>query len=141
MILEKEDIKKYLPHREPFLFVDTVEEFLENKRIIARLNLNKQMDFFRGHFPERPIMPGVLMVEALAQTSGLIISLSKKSDGGIFYLASSNIKFLEVVEPDVCLEMRSSLDRSFNGLYQFSVEALVSGKTAVKGSLVLADAR
>ena len=83
-------------------------------------------------------MPGVLIVEALAQTSGLIVALSKISDGGIFYLASNNIKFLEVVRPECTLEMRSTLDRAFGGLFQFSVEALANGKTAAKGTLVLA---
>lgn len=139
--LTADDIKKYLPHREPFIFVDGVEDFTEGKSIKATLALKPEMPFFKGHFPGQPIMPGVLMAEALAQTSGLIVAMSKLSEGGIFYLASTNVKFLEVVRPGCVLELRSSLEKSFGGLYQFAVEARAGGKTAVKGSLVLALAK
>lgn len=139
MKIDKETIKNNLPHREPFLFVDEVCSFEQNKNITARLFLSRELPFFKGHFPEKPIMPGVLIAEALAQTSGLIVSLSKMSEGGIFYLASTNIKFLEVVEPECDLILKSNLERGFSGLYQFSVEAQVAGKTVAKGSLVLAS--
>lgn len=138
MKIDKETIKNYLPHRDPFLFVDGIDNLEEGKKIQARLELKKELPFFKGHFPQEAIMPGVLIVEALAQTSGLIVALSKISDGGIFYLASNNIKFLEVVRPECTLEMRSTLDKAFGGLFQFSVEALVNGKTAARGTLVLA---
>ncbi len=141
MIFDKEEIKKRLPHRAPFLFVDYVDEFIKGKSIVAKLEVCSDMEFFKGHFPKKAIMPGVLMVEALAQTSGLIISFSEMSEGEIFYLASNNIKFLDVVEPDVTLELRSSLERSFNGLYQFSVEAIAKGKTAARGVIVLSVAK
>ncbi len=141
MMFDKEEIKKRLPHRDPFLFVDSVDEFTAGKSIVARFEARAELDFFRGHFPQKAIMPGVLMVEALAQTSGLIISFSDMSSGGIFYLASSNIKFLEVVEPDVSLELHSTLERSFNGLFQFSVEAVANGKVAARGSIVLAASK
>ena len=138
--LSREQIKQYLPHREPFIFVDSVDEF-SGSSIKASLNLRREMPFFAGHFPEEPIMPGVLMQEALAQASGLVISLQKNSGGGIFYLASANIKFLEVVRPDCVLELRSRLERSFGGLYQFAVEACAGGKTAARGTIVLASAK
>ena len=139
MNIDHETIKNNLPHREPFLFVDAVSSFDEGKSISASFFLSKDLPFFKGHFPEKPIMPGVLIAEALAQASGLIVSLSKMSEGGIFYLASTNIKFIEVVEPECDLILKSQLERGFSGLYQFSVEAQVRGKTVAKGSLVLAS--
>jgi len=139
MIFDKKTVKNNLPHREPFLFVDSVEAFESGSSITARVAFTRDMPFFAGHFPQRAIVPGVLMQEALAQASGLIISLSKLSDGGIFYFASANVKFLSVVEPDAVLDLHSKLVRSFDGLYQFSVEAVCSGRTAVKGTIVLAS--
>ena len=141
MIIDSKTIKNNLPHRTPFLFVDGVDELVEGKSIKAHLLLKQELPFFKGHFPQEPIMPGVLIVEALAQASGLIVSLSKMSNGGIFYLASNNIKFLEVVRPECTLQMNSTLERAFAGLYQFSVEAIANGKTAARGSLVLAAAK
>ncbi len=137
MKLDKEEIKKHLPHRDPFMFVDAVDDF-DQTQIRARLRLKADLPFFEGHFPEKPIMPGVLITESLAQTSGLIISLSEKSDGGIFYLASANIKFVEPVFPPAELVLNSRLDRAFNGLFQFAVEASAEGRTAARGTIVLA---
>ncbi len=137
MILDKEQIKQRLPHRAPFLFVDGVDAFEQSKSITAHLDIAVDMPFFAGHFPEKPVMPGVLMTEALAQTAGLVISLSNEASG-IFYLASCNVKFLEVVEPGGRLQLFARLEKSFNGLFQFSVEARFCNKTAARGNIVLA---
>lgn len=147
MILEREEIKNYLPHREPFLFVDSVEEYERGKSIRARLFLDPNFGFFRGHFPENPIMPGILSVEALAQACGLLVALdaaeSGKSGGKpkIFYLASSNVKFKKVVRAGETLELVGHMAKSFGGLSQFSVESLCGGAVAAEGSLVLAEAK
>ena len=145
MILEREEIKNYLPHREPFLFVDSVEEYERGKSIRARLFLDPNFGFFRGHFPENPIMPGILSVEALAQACGLLVALDAaefgKSGGKpkIFYLASSNVKFLKVVNPGSVLTLRSELRREFEGLFNFAVGAFVGGIPVASGTLVLAS--
>lgn len=82
MILQKDEIKKCLPQREPFLMVDRVVDFDEKVGIVAELDLPESLPFFKGHFPNMPIMPGVLMTEALAQTCGLYVALAKKNAAG-----------------------------------------------------------
>ena len=82
MILQKDEIKKCLPQREPFLMVDRVVDFDERGGIVAELDLPESLPFFKGHFPNMPIMPGVLMTEALAQTCGLYVALAKKNAAG-----------------------------------------------------------
>ena len=82
MILQKDEIKKCLPQREPFLMVDRVVDFDEKGGIVAELDLPESLPFFKGHFPNMPIMPGVLMTEALAQTCGLYVALAKKNAAG-----------------------------------------------------------
>lgn len=94
-------IKEILPHRSPFLFVDRIMELKAGERIVAEKDLSPDESFFKGHFPGNPIMPGVLVTEALAQTSGLLIGLTWNEKGGVatgerpgfLYLASTNMKF------------------------------------------------
>lgn len=74
-----EDIRAILPHRPPFLFVDKVTNLIPDKSIIAERKISPNEFFFKGHFPQKPIMPGVLITDALAQTSGLLWGLSKKN--------------------------------------------------------------
>src|SRR5271157_4313911 len=95
-----EDILSILPHRPPFLFVDRVIKLIPDKEIAAERLLRDDEPFFTGHFPQKHIMPGVLVTDALAQTSGLLWGLSKKALGAvlakepeIFFLASANMKF------------------------------------------------
>ena len=94
-----EDIKKVLPHREPFLFVDHIVEMTE-KSIVGTKRLTGEEAFFKGHFPQRAVMPGVLMVEALAQTGGVLMLSKPEHRGKIAYLAAVNeARFRRVVVP------------------------------------------
>jgi UDP-3-O-[3-hydroxymyristoyl] N-acetylglucosamine deacetylase/3-hydroxyacyl-[acyl-carrier-protein] dehydratase len=97
--LETEDIKKILPHREPFLFVDRVVEMTE-KSVVGIKRVTGREQFFQGHFPQRPVMPGVLMIEALAQAGGVLMLSKPEHRGKIAYLASVNqARFRRVVVP------------------------------------------
>lgn len=164
MILQKDEIKKCLPQREPFLMVDRVVDFDEKVGIVAELDLPESLPFFKGHFPNMPIMPGVLMTEALAQTCGLYVALAKKNAAGgnsgcaagceadnpsggafggesgeLFFLASSNIKFKSVVRAGATLTMKAQQGRGFGGLYSFSASAYNGRELAATGTIVLAS--
>jgi 3-hydroxyacyl-[acyl-carrier-protein] dehydratase len=138
-------IEGILPHRHPFLFVDRVLAFDSGKTIIAAMDLKDNDVFFAGHFPGRPIMPGVLVSEALAQTSGLLIGLTQKDQypaapkGLNLYLASVNIKFLTPVGPGESLRLVSRLSKEYGGLYLFNVEAFKGDTPVARGTLTLAE--
>jgi 3-hydroxyacyl-[acyl-carrier-protein] dehydratase len=110
-----EEIKRFLPHRPPFLFVDRVLEIEADKRILASLLLRADEPHFRGHFPKKPIMPGVLITEALAQTSGLLHALSSikresaPAPGEVFYLARADMKWVSPCKPEETLLLESRL--------------------------------
>ena len=146
MILEKSEIVKYLPQRVPFLMVDRVVDYTAARAITAELDIPETLPFFKGHFPSMPIMPGVLMVEAMAQTSGLLIALTAKENGDdksekVFYLASNNVKFKSVVHAGGKLVMKSTLVREFEGLFSFSAEVYNGREVAASGTIVLASGK
>jgi 3-hydroxymyristoyl/3-hydroxydecanoyl-(acyl carrier protein) dehydratase len=132
-----------LPHRPPFLFVDEVVELKKDKRVLARLALRADEPHFSGHFPGRPIMPGVLITEALAQTAGLLIALSamasgQDAKGRLFYLAKANMKWLEPAFPGEVLELEAKFLRTLGDLVAFDVRAFTRSKDVATGTLVLA---
>jgi len=140
-----EDILPVLPHRPPFLFVDRVMMLEPHKLIIAERALRPDEPQFAGHFPGRPIMPGVLIAEALAQASGLLIGLSEKLSSAAppekpkaFFLALANIKFTHPAVPGDVLSLRATSDRQFAALHRFNVEATAGRNLVASGSLTLA---
>ncbi len=144
------DIKRVLPHRPPFLFIDQVTHFKQHERIETERYLREDEPFFAGHFPNMPIMPGVLVTDALAQTSGLLWGFSKQQDAlengdpaaektqEIFFLAAANIKYTNPAYPGDTLQMTSYADKNFGALYTYTVEAVVKRKVIAKGRLTLA---
>ena len=144
-VFELEDILPVLPHRPPFLFVDRVTLLEPHKRIVAERALRPDEPQFAGHFPGRPIMPGVLIAEALAQTSGLLIGLSEMISASappekpkVFFLAVTNIKFTHPAVPGDVLVLRATSDRQFAALHRFNVEATSGRSLIASGSLTLA---
>jgi len=146
-LCEVSAIKEILPHRSPFLFVDRVVRLKEWERIIAEKDLSHDDCFFAGHFPGKPIMPGVLVSEALAQTSGLLLGLRWKEKGqsmgqgrpNSFFLATVNMKFFTPARPGETLRLEASLKKKYGGLFFFEVAAYVLSTQIARGTLTLAE--
>ena len=133
-------IIKKLPHRYPFLLVDRVVEFEKDVRIKALKNVTINEPFFNGHFPNRPVMPGVLMLEALAQASALLSfsSEGEQSDGSrLYYFAGiDGARFKRVVEPGDQLILESTITRKKGAIYKYATRATVDGELAVEAELM-----
>ncbi|NRF68577.1 3-hydroxyacyl-ACP dehydratase FabZ [Aquincola sp. S2] len=139
-VLDIHKILKKLPHRYPILLVDRVIEFEANKRIKALKNVTINEPFFMGHFPHRPVMPGVLMLEALAQTAALLSFESMGEDPDentvVYFVGIDGARFKRVVEPGDQLILEASLERAKAGIYKYKVRASVDGETAVEAELM-----
>ena len=132
-------ILKKLPHRYPILLVDRVVELEKGQRIRAIKNVTINEDFFNGHFPKRPVMPGVLMIEALAQASALLAfeTLGQSPDDNtVYYFAGiDNARFKRPVEPGDQLVLEASLERMKASVFKFKARALVGEDVAVEADL------
>ena len=141
--VDAERIAAILPHRYPFLLVDRVVELDPCKSIVAIKNVTLNEPFFNGHFPGHPVMPGVLIVEALAQASGLLLGLSgthASKEDRIFYLAKvDNARFLKPVVPGDQLRLEVQLKRLIRGMGIFTACARVDGADAATCELMCAE--
>ena len=134
-----ERIMTVLPHRPPFLFVDEVTRLQLGVSITARRTLRPEETHFAGHFPGRPIMPGVLVTEALAQTCGLLKGLELESaDGVAYHLATANVKYHSAAGPGDTLTLIAEQEAAHGVFLCFRVEALVGRRRIAAGSLTLA---
>jgi 3-hydroxyacyl-[acyl-carrier-protein] dehydratase len=135
-------ILKQLPHRYPFLLVDRVLELDKGKTIKALKNVTMNEPFFEGHFPHRPVMPGVLMLEALAQAAALLAfdALGRSpNDETLYYFAGiDGARFKRPVEPGDQLILEVELLRMKAGIFKFKARASVAGETAVEAELTCA---
>jgi len=137
--LDTEAIMKILPHRQPFLFVDKIIFLEKGKRAVGIKNLTINDYFFKGHFPGRPIMPGVLIVEAMAQVGGVMMLSPEENRGKLaYFLAADNIKFRKTVVPgdQLMLEVEAGKIKSRTG--QVHGKALVDGKVVAEADLMFA---
>ena len=139
-VLDIHKILKKLPHRYPILLVDRVIEFEAHKRIKALKNVTINEPFFMGHFPHRPVMPGVLMLEALAQTAALLSFESMGQEPGddtvVYFVGIDGARFKRVVEPGDQLILEASIERAKAGIYKYKTRASVDGETAVEAELM-----
>ena len=139
-VLDIHKILKRLPHRYPFLLVDRVLEIEMGVRIKALKNVTINEPFFAGHFPIRPVMPGVLMLEALAQTAALLSFESMDTEPGddmvVYFVGIDGARFKRVVEPGDQLILEASIERVKSGIYKYKVRASVDGETAVEAELM-----
>jgi len=138
-VLDVNEIMKILPHREPFLFVDRITHLEKGKRAVGIKNVTINDYFFRGHFPGRPVMPGVIILEAMAQVGGVMMLASKENRGKLaFFLAIDNAKFRKTVVPgdQLVFEVEAGKMRSKIGLVHG--KALVDGKVVAEADLMFA---
>lgn len=141
--MDIQEILEYLPHRYPFLLVDRVLECEPGKRLKALKNISVNEPMFTGHFPERPIFPGVLIMEALAQATGLLAfkTSGAKPDGtSIYYFAGiDNCRFKQPVLPGDQLILEVEIVKEKRGIWKFKAEALVEGKVVASADLMCAE--
>ena len=134
------EILERLPHRYPFLLVDRVLKLEKGKRIQALKNVTIDEAYFPGHFPHRPVMPGVLMLEALAQTAGLLAIVSFEEAAGdktMYYFGGIHAaRFKRPVEPGDQLTLEVELQRRMAGVFKFKARGLVDAQLAVEADLL-----
>ncbi|MTW04740.1 3-hydroxyacyl-ACP dehydratase FabZ [Pseudoduganella ginsengisoli] len=134
------EIKAYLPHRYPLLLVDRVISFEENKSITAIKNVTVNEEFFNGHFPHKPVMPGVLMVEALAQTAALLsfktMGVKPDENSVVYFVGIDNTRFKRPVGPGDQLKMDVEILRVSRGIWKYKATASVDGQVAVETELM-----
>ena len=136
------EILKYLPHRYPFLLIDRVLELELDKRILALKNVTYNEPFFTGHFPHLPVMPGVLVLEAMAQAAGVLsfATMGRRSDDdSVFYFAGiDNARFKRPVGPGDQLKLEVDILRKSRKLWQFKGTATVDGQMVAEAELMCA---
>ena len=141
-VLDIHQILKRLPHRYPLLLVDRVLELEINHRIKALKNVSINEPFFVGHFPHRPVMPGVLTLEALAQAAALLAfesaGASVAPDAIVYFVGIDGARFKRPVEPGDQMILDVTLDRMKSNIFKFHARASVDGETAVEAALMCA---
>jgi 3-hydroxyacyl-[acyl-carrier-protein] dehydratase len=138
-MIEIKEIMAILPHAYPFLLVDRIVEIEPGKRIVGIKNVTYNEPFFPGHFPGRPIMPGVLIIEAMAQTAGVLVfnslpEVDRKKQ--VFFLGVDNVRFRKPVIPGDQLRMELEITRHRQSIWGFKGKALVDGNVVAEGDLL-----
>jgi 3-hydroxyacyl-[acyl-carrier-protein] dehydratase len=145
MPIDVTTIQTLIPHRYPFLLVDKVVELdIEGKRIIAHKNVTFNEPYFQGHFPGQPIMPGVLIIEALAQAGGVLtqLSLGRDAQSKLFYLVKvDNVRFMKQVIPGDVLELHVQVKRVIRNMAVYYGEAKVDGEVVAHAEVLCAGTR
>ena len=143
MVMDVKEIREYLPHRYPFLLVDRVTTLNLGESIVAYKNVTINEPFFNGHFPDHPVMPGVLVIEAMAQAAGILgfKTMDKTpQDGSIYYFVGSDkLRFKRPVVPGDKLQLEASIRSEKRGIWKFECRASVDGQLAASATILCAD--
>ena len=142
--LNSQEIMECLPHRYPFLLLDRVISCIPGESIVALKNVSINEPFFQGHFPGRPVMPGVLIIEAMAQAGGVLshVTYADLDPKPLFFLASiDEARFRRPVVAGDQLQVRVDVDRISRGMWRYRCEASVEGERAVTARILCAPAR
>ncbi|MHA6288648.1 3-hydroxyacyl-ACP dehydratase FabZ [Maricaulis sp. CAU 1757] len=133
--IEHSELLGILPHRYPFILIDAAEEFVAGKSIVGLKGVSANEPFFPGHFPGNPVMPGVLMLEALAQTGAVLMykTLDVAPDAAtVFFMGTDKVRFRSPVRPGMMLRMPVEVVAARHGVFKFKGEVFADGKRAVQ---------
>ncbi|MEL0017615.1 MAG: 3-hydroxyacyl-ACP dehydratase FabZ [Gammaproteobacteria bacterium] len=143
MSYEFSDILNLLPHRHPFLFIDKIVSVELGQTIHAQKNVTINEDFFNGHFPNKPVMPGVLIIEALGQAAGILgfLTMGKTPDkGSIYYLVGvDKVRFKNPVSPGETIDLYATISSEKRGIWKFDCKAEADGKNVCEATILCAD--
>lgn len=143
MEMKIQEVMHYLPQRYPFLLVDRVTEIVPHEKVVGFKNLTMNESFFQGHFPNKPIMPGVLMIEAMAQIAGVLGFYSRGTspqDGVLYVFAGAdNVRFKRQVIPGDRLVLEAVAVASKRHIHKFTCRALVDGELAASADILIAE--
>ena len=144
-IFDINEIKKYIPHRYPFLLVDRIIELEVGKRVVGLKNVTVNEPFFPGHFPHSPVMPGVLIIEALAQAAAVLAFKTEGTvpdENSMVYFASvDNVRFKRPVVPGDQLILEAEIVRTIRNIWKFKAIARVEGEVATEAEFMCAIKR
>ena len=139
MVMDIKEIMEIIPHRQPFLLIDRIEELEPGKRAVGKKCVTYNEPFFNGHFPQEPVMPGVMILEALAQTGAVaILSLPENRGKTAYFAGIDKAKFKQMVRPGDTLELETTIIRSKGPVGVGEAIATVNGKLAAKAELTFA---
>ena len=129
--IDRQRIMEMIPHRDPFLMIDKVVDLVKNERATGVKNVSIDEYYFRGHFPTRPVMPGVLIIEAMAQTAAVLVvhTLGQEAEGKlVYFMTVDNGRFRRPVVPGDCLHVHVTKQRNRGNVWKFAGEARVNGQ-------------
>ena len=144
MVMDIKEIMEIIPHRQPFLLIDRIEELEPGKRAVGKKCVTYNEPFFNGHFPQEPVMPGVLILEAMAQATGILAfkSVGKLEPGELYYFAGiDEARFKRPVVPGDQMIMEVTFEKTRRGLTRFKGVALVDGKVVCEATMMCARSR
>ena len=140
--LDINGVMRYLPHRYPFLLIDRVLEYVPGQSIRALKNVSFNEPYFTGHFPQRPLMPGVIIIEALAQAAGLLAFLTANvipdENTRFYFVGIDKARFRKPVEPGDQLILLVNIERSFKGIWRYAATAEVAGEEVAHAQIMIA---
>ena len=131
------EILQMIPHRYPMMLVDRILEYVPGKSIVGLKNVSFNEPHFTGHFPDFPVMPGVLIIEAMAQVSAVLVAKTINAKAGektVFFMTIDNTKFRQVVQPGDALHIYAKIEQNRGDVWKFSAEAKVDGKVIAESS-------
>jgi len=143
ILIDRESIKVHIPHRDPFLFVDEVLELERGARIVAVRKFRPEEEFFRGHFPGSPIVPGVIILEAMAQAGGVLYNASfteeriSKGQTGAYLAGLEKVRFRKAVYPNDLLKMEVRIQKMRSKIIIFTGEASVEGSKVAEAEIMV----